>query len=841
MQKRSTRNVGALWAAMLLLGIAGGCSTDTEMNGIRVPNATPDTRVTGQPPTLLEASYAVEFRWTGSDPDGRIKGYQWKMSDNGTDGISPQDTLTVDPLTGAVINPWYFTASTDSTFLVLADQAGFPGDVGNPRSFRSHSLFVRAVDDKGAVDPTPAYISFTSTTIVPTCRVNFPSLGGASAYAVPRTVNIGVTGVDPDFELRTPTKVRTLWIPAVDDEGAWVISSYRYQQVYSEILSYDDPTWTPWRPYLPEEEDRVVSIPNQTVGNYFFFATQVQDTAGAVSVGFGYQTEVANVVVRDNIYRPDFTISEPFLGSKSSTEWNSPDGGPIPIAGGQPLNFSWIANAAAYNGNIVSMQHGWDLIDVNDPNDPGWAVPPGLSEQNRRATERSFNEGLHTFTLRIIDDSNQILTMKATLRVIPFVERPFQLPLLVIDQVEDRNSNAWPSRDGRPMNDQLYRNAFWHFLAEGSGGVADINWARDWKDHTITVRYEDIVGYKAVLCYARNGNNVTQTLLGQFKPVAGREQYVWLTPYQQQGGNFMLVGATSMESFLQYNSSTYMTPLIFNNREDPTFTIFGQSYVSGFGTLTLPDGTIVQRGPRMYPFTTAGIAAIDWTSAPTKHIYARQPQMSVDRSRLCSGLKGLVLDPAFKSNHLIGPGVIPDTMFTNPEIDWRDEAAAAVDTLNLLDQQAFVHDADEFYDTNISGTRSSPIQKQECTGPEYANSSVPNGLCVEPMFTGIARLDWMREVQIARGRTDWPHSRYDDEMLDDGCGSIALTSWDGVERSSARTNGEMFGFLSYKTVPTKQWKAADIYWGFDPYRFDHNGAKKAIRWALQYFGLQINQ
>ena len=138
MQKRSTRNGGALWAAVLLLGIAGGCSTDTEMNGIRVPNATPDTRVTGQPPTLLEASYAVEFRWTGADPDGRIKGYQWKMSDNGTDGISPQDTLTIDPLTGAVINPWYFTASTDSTFLVLADQAGFPGDTGNPRSFRSH-------------------------------------------------------------------------------------------------------------------------------------------------------------------------------------------------------------------------------------------------------------------------------------------------------------------------------------------------------------------------------------------------------------------------------------------------------------------------------------------------------------------------------------------------------------------------------------------------------------------------------------------------------------------------------------------------------------------------------
>ena len=136
---------GTLVATAFVLGLAGGCSTNTEMGGVRIPNAAPDTRVTGQPPTLLEASYAVEFRWTGSDPDGRIRGYQWKMSDNGVDGISPQDTLTVDPLTGAVLHPWHFTTGTDSTFLVLADQPSFPpDDDGNPntrneRSYRSHS------------------------------------------------------------------------------------------------------------------------------------------------------------------------------------------------------------------------------------------------------------------------------------------------------------------------------------------------------------------------------------------------------------------------------------------------------------------------------------------------------------------------------------------------------------------------------------------------------------------------------------------------------------------------------------------------------------------------------
>lgn len=832
MHKRCMLNRGGVvGAALMLLGWVGGCSTDTEMNGVKVPNATPDTRVTGQPPTLLEASYAVEFRWTGSDPDGRIKGFQWKLSNNGTDGISPQDTLTVDPLTGAELHPWHFTAGTDSTFLVLADQPDFPGDDIDPRSFRSHSLFVRAVDEKGAVDPTPAYISFTSVTLVPTSRVEFPNLGGISAFSVPPTVNIGWSGQDPDFELRVPTKVRFLWIPARDPDGNWITSRYTYNQRYAEILSYDDPRWSQWLPYSADEEERKVSIPQQPVGEYFLFATQVQDTAGAVSVGFGYQAEVANLVVRTGEVAPSVILTESFLERQEGPE-RSDD-----IAGGQPLNFSWSADASAYNGNIVSMRHGWDVIDVNDPNDPGWAVPPGLSEQNRRANERSFTEGLHTFVLRVEDDSQQVKILKRTLRVIPFVDRDFQLPLLVLDQHYDRNSNGWPGRDGRPLNDQLYRNAYWHFLAEGSGGVADFNWTRDRRDHSVDVNYEDLVGYKAVLCYARV--DPSQTMFGDFRPAGRVDKYVWLTPYQQQGGNFFLVGASSLESFLQMRSD-YMTPMVFDTREE-SYTIFGTAYITGFGTTTMPDGTIVQRGPRMYPYATAGIAALDWTSPTGKLIYGRPNFASTDRSRLCAGLKGIVLDSLFASQHLIGPGVIPDTMFTNPDIDWRDQAASQVDTLNLLDQQAFAWDNDEFVDGNPGTARTTPIVPQPCEGETYANFNVPNGKCVEPMFKGIARIDWMREVQWARGRTDWPQSRYEDGELDAGCGQMALTEYKGHPRSSARTNGRVFGWASYKTIPNKPYAAPDVYWGFDPYRFDHEGTKKAIRWVLTNFGLQINQ
>ncbi len=41
-------------------------------------------------------------------------------------------------------------------------------------------------------------------------------------------------------------------------------------------------------------------------------------------------------------------------------------------------------------------------------------------------------------------------------------------------------------------------------------------------------------------------------------------------------------------------------------------------------------------------------------------------------------------------------------------------------------------------------------------------------------------------------------------------------------------------------LPDKPVQRADVYWGFDPYRFDNEGTKKAIRWVLEYFGLTIN-
>ncbi len=833
------RRLIVIMATGLALLAVASCSVNTELGGTAIPNSRPDTRITGQPPALLEAGFIVQFHWTGSDPDGRVKGFQWKISDNGVDGISPQDTMTVDPLTGAILNPWFYTESNDSLFYVLADQADFPGDINpdNPadpfndyaRSFRTHTLWIRAVDDDDAVDPSPAQMSFTSTTLVPTARGVYPSLSNA-VKPVPTTVTFEYEGEDPDFDLKVPSKVRFLWRPAIAEDGTEIITRNRYNTYFDEMIHFDDPNWTAWIPYRSLKAERRIKFPNQAPGGIHLFAVQVQDTAGAVSVGRAYQQQVLNVEIsQPGRFSPSVRVQEQFLGEavlSTSTE----------IAAGQPLNFSWSSSAATYNGTVVSMRHGWDLLDIDDPNDPGWAVPPGLSEQNRFADPKDFQEGDHNFFLRVVDDSGSVKIFVWNLQVIPNIARDLQYPLLVLDQVIDEQTNQWGGQGGSPAYDkEEFRNGFWRFL-EGDGGVTGFNWEEDRLDHIEQVDYADLVWYKAVLVYARN--HVNQTMFSDFRAQNGNDQYVWLSPYQERGGNLFLVGSRSMQSFLE-TETNYMVPIIFDSGGEENYTLAGNSYIVGFGTKELPDGTEVDRGPLQYPYLTAGIASLDWNVPTGEYIYGRPTLGSDDRKVNCAGLKAVVLDPAFRDHYGIGSSAIADTIGTNPEIDWRDIAIVGADSLN----NGFPFTGDEFVDNNIS-SRPTPVILQEC--PDA--SEAPGGLCIEPMFRGLARFDWLRERKWAAGDDAWPSSLYTDVRLTSLCGPVNLSLKNYVDEDgqvtslgSSRANGLTYGFASYKTVADKPGGQPDIFWGFDPYRFDHDESRKAIRWVLDFFGLPINQ
>ena len=51
---------------------------------------------------------------------------------------------------------------------------------------------------------------------------------------------------------------------------------------------------------------------------------------------------------------------------------------------------------------------------------------------------------------------------------------------------------------------------------------------------------------------------------------------------------------------------------------------------------------------------------------------------------------------------------------------------------------------------------------------------------------------------------------------------------------------QVAGALSHKFEATKPTGLGDVYWGFDPYRFDNAQMTEAIRWVLrEHFGLAM--
>lgn len=656
---------------------------------------------------------------------------------------------------------------------------------------------------------------------VPTVRIQFPNIHLNEATPVPPTLNLAYLGTDPDADTAVPAFVRFL-ITVAEFNGQPIDTRQEYEQHYEELIDFADPNWSPWMPYPELEEQRRITYPDLPDQQHFLFAFQVMDEHGAVSLGRNYGQEVFNVQVRAEYFQPQVILNEYYLGNTSANMVTD-------IASGQPLNFSWIASADFYGGQIVSYRHGLDLIDPDDPNDPGWMVPPGTGEANLFAEEIILHEGYHIFTLKVVDDSGQVKVLEWQLSVIPFVPRPYQYPLLFVDQVVDDQTNQWPGEGGSPAYDrEEYRNAYWQFL-EGGEGVSGFDWNQDRKDHTEPVSYQDLVWYQSVLINARSHGQ--QLMFNELRPQNGIDRYVWLTPYQQRGGNVFLVGDRSMESFME-QLPNYMVPMVFDTNEE-TYVLNGNHYVVGFGQMVLPDGSDALRGPRMYPYATAGISALDWTVPLNKYVYGRSLPANQDRRSECSGVKGLVLSPDFKVAHGVGPGVVADTMMTNPLIDWRDEVSSSSDSL----ANSFPFYGEEFVDANIS-SRVTPILPQEC-------DESPDGMCIEPMFTSLARFDWLRERKWEEGDDGWPQNQYSNARIREICGEMSQTSYVDEEISvplaTARTNGQTIGYLSYKSVEDKPAGKADVYWGFDPYRFDPTESKKAVRWVLQYFGLNINK
>jgi len=824
--------------ALAAAAIFPGCTPSTDIGGAPVQNALPDTRITGSPPVLRQTDFTVRFFWTGVDPDGEVKGFQWKISSNGPDGISVYDTLTVDPATGDTLHPWFFTTTTDTTFIVTADSSGFAPDEDVPeqdqRFYQPHTLFVRAVDDRGAVDPTPAMLTFTATTLAPTIRLSSPpslATNYREAQRVPPVFTLRWSGTDPDFELDAPTRVRYLLKTAqLPDQTGYITSKYQYDRAVDQLITFSDPGWSDWIPYGQDDEDRSVTFTRperdaQGERIAYLFAIQAQDTAGAVSLDRGYARTVHNFVI-DSSKRPLLVVRERFLGTFSGVSVIAPS--TIDIAKNQPLRFQWSGDASSYGGTIAGYRYGWDVTEPDDPNDPGWQVQFGLSDAHMEAPVRTFGSGQHTLLIQCIDNSGLMTEARIILSVVPVPNVEDQRPLLLVDGIKDQHSQAWPNESGTTAyGNDVERDAFWMAALARSGGVAGFSEDLDVVDlesNETELTYRRAVNYRSLIWTLDAGESpIVDTKFQMFKTSIGGRSLIslpfnWLATYQTDVGNLFLVGQGAVASF-QRNSPqdlavSWMFPIIFDSTDDfKNCDNLGQQRAIGYGIDRDTDGSMIVLGRLSYPYASLGLAMLSQVTPP--YIYTAGSNcfnVSTLRAPRCVGLKAVVLDQDFKARH-VSLGAMADTIFTWSEVDWAE-------TGDVHDNWGF-GGREEMYDFNAS-ERSDP----------WIPQTLPDGSpAIEPMWRLYSRYDWILDEHLRDGDTDYPD--FDVESV---CGTKAIDAMTG----RTRLDGAPVGFFTYKAVATKPGGKADVVWGFEPVLFDREKMIQAIQWVLgEHFGLPM--
>ncbi len=174
--RRFARSFAAVFAGFAAaLAALSGCSPAKK---VLVGNLPPETLISVQsvaPDTLRLANHRVRLSWYGSDADGDIVAFELRMVNDAR--LADSAWVRLNCAGGRCY---------DSLFTVYA-----------PNGFTRARLEVRAVDNQGAVDPTPAIQTFSFLNVAPVCNIlTGPGVRDSSYASVSITWNVDDRGGD---------------------------------------------------------------------------------------------------------------------------------------------------------------------------------------------------------------------------------------------------------------------------------------------------------------------------------------------------------------------------------------------------------------------------------------------------------------------------------------------------------------------------------------------------------------------------------------------------------------------------------------------------------------------
>lgn len=177
---------------------------------------------------------------------------------------------------------------------------------------------------------------------------------------------------------------------------------------------YED-RWSDWVPYnAPDDAGRSVTVDSLAVGKVHFFAVQARSYCDNATSTFELNRNVRRFVVSVK-KGPLLTVCEPYLGcARFIGTTMSPVSYDIP--GGVPLNFTWEATAEEYGGEIVCYRYGWDITDINNPEE--WPVT--CAPHHTEAPTKTFYSGTHTLFVEAVDNGDRTTRAAIRINIVPF-------------------------------------------------------------------------------------------------------------------------------------------------------------------------------------------------------------------------------------------------------------------------------------------------------------------------------------------------------------------------------------------------------------------------------------
>lgn len=564
--------IALVLAALITLGQA--CSPqDSATTG----NRPPTVELTGGPVEGdLEASYRVRFEWTGSDPDGDAIRYEYLMTNDELTGPLIIDETIYDQL-AALGYEWTATEGHEVELVVAADQLP---DLEEPADsiyvyedhflfHAQHSFFLRAVDERDAVTPAPAYRGFTATTVAPSSRIAFPieqgGLGGWDLYATTTLFRWGGSDEDGGEDPTLPDSTRFALFAAVDlplDDPSGL------------LLELPDSAWSPWRaldaPDLAEEIVGPLDVyTGGDAGRYLFFA-QCKDAAGAVTSHFEDGRNLRRFRAMGG-RRPVVRVNSEAFGLhyfvQENGYWD------LTVYHGFELQLDWVGNAEGYGGLIDGYRYAWNLADPTG--DDGWTH----WSEDYTSISALPSLGEHNFHIQCRDIAGNVCTANLRIHVVPL---SMEHDLAFIDDYDNRGTEnpayTWPEglefTWGSYGHDDAHQEDWWNsVLADYTGYVPA-------RDHFRVTQVQDrppmefLGSYRRVIWEVKEvdpGQSAIGRIAGFRDPTSYTTSSLdYLSLWMNSGGQILLCGSQPVKAMLptpdQINADEYerKLPMMFS-------------------------------------------------------------------------------------------------------------------------------------------------------------------------------------------------------------------------------------------------------------------------------------